>query len=56
MGQWLGADFSVVDVHFQLWMVLVTGILLSGFLSFGPSATFAKGGLNSNCRYFQGLF
>jgi hypothetical protein len=28
MGEWLIADLSVMDVHFQLWMVLVTGILL----------------------------
>jgi hypothetical protein len=28
MGQWLVADLSVMDIHFQLWMVLVTVILL----------------------------
>jgi hypothetical protein len=32
MGRWLVADLSVMDVHFQLWMVLVTGILLVWFL------------------------
>jgi hypothetical protein len=31
MGQWQVADLSVMDVHFQLWMVLVTGILLAWF-------------------------
>jgi hypothetical protein len=30
MGQWLVADLSVV--HFQLWMVLVTAILLVWFV------------------------
>jgi hypothetical protein len=28
MGQWLITDISVMDVHVQLWMVLVTAILL----------------------------
>ncbi len=32
MSQWLVADLSVMDVHFQLWMVLVTAILLAWFL------------------------
>ena len=32
MGQWLIADLSVADVHVQLWMLLVTGILLLWFL------------------------
>ena len=32
MGQWLIADLSVSDVHVQLWMLLVTGILLLWFL------------------------
>ena len=31
MGQWLVADLSGMDVHFQLWMVLVTAILLVWF-------------------------
>jgi hypothetical protein len=35
MGQWLVADLSVMDVHFQLWACW------SGFFSFGPRATFA---------------
>jgi hypothetical protein len=29
MGQWLIADFSVSDVHFQLWMLLVATVILS---------------------------
>ena len=28
MGQWLIADVSLFDVHLQLWMLLVTGIML----------------------------
>ena len=32
MGQWLIADLSVSDVHFQPWMVLVLGILLCWFI------------------------
>ena len=28
MGQWLIADLSILDVQFQAWMLLVTGILL----------------------------
>jgi hypothetical protein len=28
MGQWLIADVSVLDVHVQLWMLLVVGVLL----------------------------
>ena len=32
MGQWLIADLSVSDVHFQLWMLLVTGIILLWFV------------------------
>jgi hypothetical protein len=31
MGQWLVADLSVMDVHIQLWMVLVTAIPLVWF-------------------------
>jgi hypothetical protein len=31
-GQWLVADLSVMDIHFQLRMALVTGILLVWFL------------------------
>jgi hypothetical protein len=31
MGQWLVAGLSVMDVHFQVWMVLVTAILLVWF-------------------------
>ena len=29
MGQWLIADLSVSDVHFQLWMLLVAGVYLA---------------------------
>jgi hypothetical protein len=32
MGQWLIADVSLFDVHLQLWMLLVTGIVLLWFL------------------------
>ena len=32
MGQWLIADLSVSDVHVQLWMLLVIGIVLLWFL------------------------
>jgi hypothetical protein len=28
MGQWLIADFSFVDVHVQLWMVVVAVAIL----------------------------
>ena len=28
MGQWLIADVSFLDVHVQLWMLLVVGVLL----------------------------
>ena len=32
MGQWLIAELSVSDVHFQLWMLLVIGIMLLWFI------------------------
>ena len=32
MGQWLIADVSVSDVHLQLWMLLVAGVILFWFL------------------------
>ena len=32
MGQWLIADLSVADVHFQPWMLLVTGVVVFWFL------------------------
>ena len=35
MGEWLVADVSVLDVHFQLWMLLVLGILLCWFIFVG---------------------
>ncbi len=47
MGQWLVADLSVMDVHFPLWMVLVTVMLLV-WLAFAwatSRATSANGGL-----------
>jgi hypothetical protein len=28
MGEWLIADVSLLDVHLQLWMLLVTAIVL----------------------------
>jgi hypothetical protein len=28
MGEWLIADVSFLDVHLQLWMLLVTAIVL----------------------------
>ena len=31
MGQWLIADLSVADVHFQPWMLLVTGVVVFWF-------------------------
>ena len=31
MREWLAADMSVMDVHFQLWMVLVAAFLLGWF-------------------------
>jgi hypothetical protein len=32
MGEWLITDISLLDVHFQVWMLLVTGIVLLWFL------------------------
>ena len=32
MGEWLVADVSLLDVHVQLWMLLVTGAILLWFL------------------------
>ena len=31
MGQWLIADVSLFDVHLQLWMLLVAGVLKCWF-------------------------
>ena len=31
MTQWLIADITCLDVHLQLWMLLVTGIILLWF-------------------------
>ena len=42
MGQWLIADLSVSDVHFQLWMLLVAGVILFWFaLRLGDPLTLA---------------
>ena len=42
MAQWLITDLSVSDVHFQLWMLLVTGILFfSGFSASGQRGSAA---------------
>jgi hypothetical protein len=43
MRQWLVADLSVMDVHFQLWMVLIAALSCAGLLLCGPRATFADG-------------
>ena len=32
MGEWLITDISLLDVHFQVWMLLVLGILLCWFI------------------------
>ena len=32
MGQWLIADVSFLDIHLQLWMLLVAGVVLLWFL------------------------
>jgi hypothetical protein len=32
MGEWLIADVSLLDVHFQVWMLAVLGIFLFWFL------------------------
>ena len=32
MGHWLIADLSVSDVHFQLWMLLVSTVILLWFV------------------------
>jgi hypothetical protein len=32
MAQWLIADISLSDVHMQLWMLLVTGLILLWFV------------------------
>ena len=42
MGQWLIADLLVSDVHVQLWMLLVTGIVLLWFLCLGNTIIFAE--------------
>ena len=41
-GQWLITDLSVSDVHVQLWMLLVTGILLLVSLCLGDTIVFAE--------------
>jgi hypothetical protein len=43
MGQWLIADLSVSDIHFQAWVFLVAGIVLLWFpLRFGNAVVFAE--------------
>jgi hypothetical protein len=32
MAEWLMADLSLFDVHLQLWMLLVTSVLLVWFV------------------------
>jgi hypothetical protein len=32
MGQWLIADVSFLEIHLQLWMLLVAGVVLLWFL------------------------
>ena len=32
MAQWLIADISLLDVHLQVWMLLVIGIMLLWFV------------------------
>jgi hypothetical protein len=32
MGQWLIADVPFLDIHLQLWMLLVAGVVLLWFL------------------------
>jgi hypothetical protein len=32
MGQWLITDISLLDIHLQLWMLLVAGTILSWFV------------------------
>jgi hypothetical protein len=41
MGQWLITDLSVSDVHFQVWMLLVTGICLA-VVRLGDAVAFAE--------------
>jgi hypothetical protein len=43
MAQWLIADLSVADVHFQPWMQLVTGIVVFWFpLRLGNAVAFLE--------------
>jgi len=37
MGQWLIADVSFLDVHIQLWMLLVVGVLLIWLAAVGAT-------------------
>ena len=48
MREWLIADLSVSDVHFQLWMLLVTGIVVLWFAYVGQLGSDLAGvGVNS---------
>jgi hypothetical protein len=42
MGEWLIADVSLLDVHFQPWMLLLLGIPCVGSSPFGQREVFAK--------------
>ncbi len=44
MGQWLIADLSIVNVHFQLGCCWLRASCSFGSFSFGQLATFADGG------------
>ena len=54
MGQWLIADLSVSDVHLQLWMLLVTAILLVWFAFVWATPRSLKQAY-SDCNVFSGL-
>jgi len=46
MAQWLTTDISLIDVHVQLWMLLVTGVMLLRFVYVSatrPDAQYARG-------------
>jgi hypothetical protein len=53
MGQWLIADVSFLDIHLQLWMLLVAGVVLLWvslclgnmiiFVEISPAAHVSKG-------------
>ena len=55
MGQWLSADLSVMDVHLQVWMVLVTAILLVWFAFVSATRQVRRGGTLLKLHIFTGL-